>query len=38
MNDSPDGEVVVFNAAVQLPATERAAFLNGECHGDAFQG
>ena len=34
MIDSPDAEVLVFNAAVQPPAAERAAFLETECGGD----
>jgi len=35
MNDSPCSEVIVFNAALQLPATRRAAYLNEVCGGDA---
>src|SRR5262249_44145831 len=35
MIDSPDHEVLVFNAAVQLSAADRAAFLETECGGDA---
>src|SRR5580765_3572444 len=35
MIDSPDHEVLVFNAAVQLSAADRATFLETECGGDA---
>jgi len=35
MNDSPNRDVEIFTAAVQLPATERAAFLDRTCGNDA---
>ena len=34
MNNPPDREVAVFNAALQLPAGLRAAYLEKECAGD----
>jgi len=34
MNDPPNREVVVFNAALQLPTGERAAYLSERCHDD----
>src|ERR1019366_3149735 len=34
MNNPPDCEVAVFNAALQLPAGLRAAYLEKECAGD----
>src|SRR2546425_640425 len=35
MNAGPDPEVVVFNAALQLPADKRGAYLDLACAGDA---
>lgn len=35
MNDAPDREVAVFTEALQLPASERAAFLERACGGDS---
>src|SRR5881394_2752053 len=35
MKDPPDREVTVFNEALQLPATERDAYLDQACDGDA---
>ena len=35
MNDIPSREVAVFNAALVLPVTERAAYLQLACAGDA---
>src|SRR6185369_13577535 len=35
MNDSPDREVIVFHAALQLPASQRRAYLDEACHGDS---
>jgi serine/threonine protein kinase len=35
MNDSPNRDVEIFTAAVQLPAAERAAFLDRACADDA---
>src|ERR1035438_3960340 len=34
MNDSPDREVAVFNAVLQLLAGQRAAYLDQACAGD----
>src|SRR5688572_21432388 len=34
MNDSPNRDVVVFTEALQLPASERAAYLDRACAGD----
>ena len=34
MNDPPNREVLVFNAALQLPADERASYLSEACRGD----
>src|SRR5882672_3226979 len=34
MIDSPDRDVVVFTEALQLPASERAAYLERACGGD----
>src|SRR5437879_2038840 len=34
MNDPPNREVVVFNTALQLPAAQRAAYLDEVCEGD----
>jgi len=33
MNDPPNREVLVFNAALQLPANERAGYLSEACRG-----
>src|SRR5689334_25087409 len=35
MTDPPDREVAVFGVAVQLPAGERAAYLDEACADDA---
>src|SRR6266702_17495 len=35
MNDPPDPEVAILNAAVELPAAERGAYLDQACAGDA---
>ena len=35
MNNHPNREVAVFNAALQLPATQRADYLNEVCADDA---
>jgi hypothetical protein len=35
MNDPPNREVLVFNAALQLPPNERAGYLNESCREDA---
>ena len=35
MNDPADREVAIFGAALQLPAGQRAAFLDEACAGDA---
>jgi eukaryotic-like serine/threonine-protein kinase len=35
MNDSPNRDVEVFTASVQLPAAERAAYLDRVCGNDA---
>ena len=35
MNNPPNREVVVFNAALQLPAMQRVAYLDEVCDGDA---
>src|SRR3989440_6823428 len=34
MNDPPNREVLVFNAALQLPANERVGYLSETCRGD----
>jgi serine/threonine protein kinase len=34
MNNPPDREVTVFNAALQLPAGQRAAYLDAACAGE----
>jgi eukaryotic-like serine/threonine-protein kinase len=34
MNDLPNREVLMFNAALQLPADERASYLSEACRGD----
>ncbi|MFN2622812.1 MAG: protein kinase [Chthoniobacterales bacterium] len=34
MNDPPNREVLVFNAALQLPANERVGYLTETCGGD----
>jgi serine/threonine protein kinase len=34
MNHPPDREVAVFNAALQLPASQRAGYLKTACAGD----
>src|SRR5579863_813380 len=34
MNESPNREVAVFAAAVELPAAQRAAYLDQACAGD----
>ena len=34
MNDSPDRDVAVFTEILQLPVSERAAFLERACYGD----
>ena len=34
MNNPPDREVAVFNAALQLPAGQRAAYLDAACAGE----
>src|SRR5438067_5546254 len=34
MNDPPNREVLVFNAALQLPANERVGYLSEACRGD----
>ena len=35
MNDPADREIAVFNAALLLPATQRADYLDEVCVGDA---
>ena len=35
MNDSPNREVIVFDAALQLPASQRAAYLDEACRSDS---
>jgi serine/threonine protein kinase/Flp pilus assembly protein TadD len=35
VNDVPNREVAVFAAVINLPAHERAAYLEGACEGDA---
>ncbi len=35
MTDSPSREVLVFNAALELPANERAGYLSESCRDDA---
>src|SRR6266550_2892800 len=34
MKPAPQREEALFQAVAQLAGTERAAFLNGACHGD----
>src|SRR5438067_9809839 len=34
MNDPPNREVLVFNAALQLPANERVGYLSDACRCD----
>jgi len=34
MNNPPNREVLVFNAALQLPASERTGYLSEACRGD----
>src|SRR5256714_2764032 len=34
MNDPPNREVLVFNAALRLPANERVGYLSETCRGD----
>src|SRR5678816_2550024 len=35
MSDAPSREVLVFNAALQLPVNERAGYLSESCRDDA---
>ena len=35
MSDPPTREVLLFNAALQVPATERAGYLSENCRDDA---